>query len=361
TATTTRTVVVSHNVPTASFTISPNPVAVGGQVTFDGSGSTDPSGPIVKYEWDLDGNGTYETNTGSTATVNKTYAEPGESAGSLRVPGGGGVSATRSLNVSVLGRYASAVAATPGLLDYWRLGDKPGTTLGDSGGSHPATAQGGVTLGVPGAIEGEPGTTAANFDGASGAASVPLDLSRSSQLTLEFWLNWNAYANNDALAFEFTPNFNNENGGFLVDPNAAELGGKFGVAIGREGSRNSAYFARPSAGVWHNYALVLNTQAPGAEQIAPYVDGKPVSYDNLNSRTGAGAFANSTLYFMSRAASAMFGKGSLDEVAIYNRALSPAEIAAHYEASSNQPPVASLTASPASVAAGAPVSFDASG
>ena len=44
-----------------------NPVATGQPVTFDASGSTDPDGTIVKYEWDLDGNGTYETNTGSTA------------------------------------------------------------------------------------------------------------------------------------------------------------------------------------------------------------------------------------------------------------------------------------------------------
>ena len=58
----------------------------------------------------------------------------------------------------------------------------------------------------------------------------------------------------------------------------------------------------------------------------PYVDGKPVAYEKLNSGTGAGNFANSALYFMSRNASALFGKGSLDEVAIYNRALSAGEI-----------------------------------
>ncbi|MBN9622923.1 MAG: PKD domain-containing protein, partial [Actinobacteria bacterium] len=217
-----------------------------------------------------------------------------------------------------------------------------------------------MTLGTAGAIGGEP-NTAASFDGTSGAARVPLDLSGTSQLTLEFWLNWSAYANNDALAFEFTPNFNNENGGFLVDPNAGELGGKFGVGIGREGSRNTAYFARPSAGTWHHYALVLNTEAPAAQQITPYVDGKPVPFEKPNSGTGAGNFAASNLYFMSRAASALFGKGSLDEVALYNRALSPAEIAAHYEASADAPPTASLVVNPTSVAAGVPVSLDASG
>ena len=50
-----------------------------------------------------------------------------------------------------------------------------------------------------------------------------------SKLTIEFWLKWNDYANNDALAMEFTPNFNSNAGGFLVDPNAGQFGGTFGV------------------------------------------------------------------------------------------------------------------------------------
>ncbi len=66
--------------------------------------------------------------------------------------------------------------------------------------------------------------------------------------------------------------------------------------------------------------------------MIPYVDGAPVAYTKLSSGTGAGNFANSTLYFMSRAGSSLFGAGSLDEVAIYNRALSAAEIAAHFKA-----------------------------
>jgi YD repeat-containing protein len=362
TATTTRSVVVSKNVPTASFTISPNPVSAGSQVTFDGSGSSDPGGPIVKYEWDLDGNGTYETNTGSTPTVKKAYTEAGDYLVSLRVTDGAGIVATRSQTVSVLGRYAAAVTSTPGVLDYWRLGDKPGTTLVDSVGTHPATAQGGVALGVPGAIEGEPATTAAQFDGTSGAASVPLDLSGKSQLTLEFWLNWSAYANDDSLAFEFTKNFNNESGGFLVDPNAGELGGKFGIAMGREGSRNNVYFARPSAGTWHHYTIVFDTQAAAQQQITPYVDGKPVAFEKQNTGTGAGNFANSTLYFMSRAASTLFGKGGLDDVALYGRALTAAEVETHWLArAEHNPPVGAFTATPNPVPTGTAVNFDASG
>ena len=38
--------------------------------------------------------------------------------------------------------------------------------------------------------------------------AIPLNLSGTGKLTIEFWLKWNHYANNDALAMEFTPNFN---------------------------------------------------------------------------------------------------------------------------------------------------------
>ncbi len=71
-------------------------------------------------------------------------------------------------------------------------------------------------------------STAVGFNGSSDSGAIPLNLSGTSQLTIEFWLKWNQYANNDALAMEFTPNFNENAGGFLVDPNAGEYGGTFG-------------------------------------------------------------------------------------------------------------------------------------
>jgi YD repeat-containing protein len=352
-----------NKAPQAAFTISPNPAPVESTVTFNASGSSDPDGSVAKYEWDLDGNGSYETSTGSSPVASRSYATEGNRQVGLRVTDNSGGTATVShaLIVGQGSTYSSEVLATTGLRDYWRLGEKTGSSFADPVGNHPALAQGGFSLGAAGAIEGDL-DTAAGFDGATGAASAPLDLSGTSQLTLEFWLNWAAYASDDDLAFEFTPNFNLNNGGFLIDPNAGELGGKFGVGIGSGESRNNAYFARPSAGAWHHYAIVFNTGAPAAQQITPYVDGKAVPFEKLNSGTGAGNFANSTLYFMSRAGSALFGKGSLDEVSLYNRALGAAEISAHYQASrSNKSPAASFTASPNPATIGDPVSLDASG
>ncbi len=357
--TTTRALTVQNRAPSASVTDSPDPAPIGTPVTFDASASKDPDGSIVKYEWDLDGNGTYETSTGSTPTATKSYSKPAEVQVGVKVTDNEGLTATATQTARIVGTYYGVIKGTPGLLDYWRLGERTGTTFADSVGANNATMTGTVTLGSPGAIPTDPNSSA-TFPG-GGGANAPVDLSGTSQVTLEFWLNWSAYQNNDQLAFELTPNFNANAGGFLVDPNAGELGGKFGVGIGREGSRNNVYFERPSAGVWHHYALVLDSQAPASEQVTPYVDGNPVSYEKLNDGTGAGNFANSTLNFMSRNGSALFGKGGLDEVALYGRALSPAEVAAHYEAAANKAPTASFTADPANVATGLPVSFDASG
>ena len=60
------------------------------------------------------------------------------------------------------------------------------------------------------------------------------------------------------------------------------------------------------------------------------------------SGTGAGAFADSTLYFMSRAQTALFGAGTLDELAVYNSALTPQTIAQHHSLGLNQQPSAAL-------------------
>ena len=143
---------------------------------------------------------------------------------------------------------------------------------------------------------------------------------------------------------EFTPNFNGNAGGFLVDPNAAQDGGNFGVGIGRGDSRNNAYFTRPSAGQWHHYALVLDTTAPAATQITPYVDGQPVSYEKADSGTGRRQLRQLDALLHVARRRLLFGAGDLDEVAIYNRALSAATIAEHYSSSgTNRRPNAAFT------------------
>jgi PKD repeat protein len=54
-------------------------------LTFDGSQSFDNDGVITKYEWDWDGDGVYDEDSGTTSTVQHTYTVPGQYHVTLRV------------------------------------------------------------------------------------------------------------------------------------------------------------------------------------------------------------------------------------------------------------------------------------
>ena len=101
TETTTRSLVVQNQPPIASFTATPNPVNTGTTVSFNASASSDPGGSISKYEWDLDGNGTFETNTGTTKTTSRSYATPGEIVVGLRVTDNKGLQGTTTRTITV--------------------------------------------------------------------------------------------------------------------------------------------------------------------------------------------------------------------------------------------------------------------
>ena len=91
-----------HAAPSASFTVSPNAASTGQVVSFNGGASSDPDGSISKYEWDLDGNGSFETDTFTTPTTSRSYSSPGALTVRLRVTDGDGATGetTRSLQLN---------------------------------------------------------------------------------------------------------------------------------------------------------------------------------------------------------------------------------------------------------------------
>ena len=88
--------------PAASLTVSPNPARVGEIVAFDGSGSTaGGGGSIVRHEWDLDGDGSFETDTATSPTTSRSYWTPGTVLAKLRVTESNGVSGETTRSVGV--------------------------------------------------------------------------------------------------------------------------------------------------------------------------------------------------------------------------------------------------------------------
>jgi hypothetical protein len=95
------------HVPPVAVPGGPYKGVIGAPITFDGSGSFSPNaGPplnltIVKYEWDLDGNGTHETNGGSSPTVQKTWTAPYSGYIGLKVTDSLGATATSTVLTQV--------------------------------------------------------------------------------------------------------------------------------------------------------------------------------------------------------------------------------------------------------------------
>ena len=111
TATAGAVVVASNRPPVPAFT-APAIVKPGATATFNASPSSDPDGSITLYEWDLDGNDDFETNTGTTPTVSRVYPTAGKVKIQLRVTDNSNATATiaKELVVGNLNPVASFVA-----------------------------------------------------------------------------------------------------------------------------------------------------------------------------------------------------------------------------------------------------------
>ncbi|RKQ87238.1 putative delta-60 repeat protein [Solirubrobacter pauli] len=82
-------------------------VRPGQTVGFDASASTDPDGAIAQYEWDIDGDGTFER---SGAKVLGSYPAPTQAAVTLRVTDADGLTAVSGATVHVQADQAPKVA-----------------------------------------------------------------------------------------------------------------------------------------------------------------------------------------------------------------------------------------------------------
>ena len=124
-------------VATASPTSGPVPLTV----AFDGSGSSDPDGNPISYQWDLDGDGAFDDAT--TAISSYTYTQPATYTAALRVTDTSGASATTSVQISAGNTAPTAIIDTPTASTTWEVGDVitfAGHATDDQEGGLPASA-----------------------------------------------------------------------------------------------------------------------------------------------------------------------------------------------------------------------------
>jgi hypothetical protein len=98
-----------HRAPTALIVTAPPAPVVNQPTTLDGSRSSD-DGSIAKYEWDLNGDGTFETNTAAVPKATTTFTALGPAKVGLKVTDNDGATDQTTLTVQV-------VATPPATID----------------------------------------------------------------------------------------------------------------------------------------------------------------------------------------------------------------------------------------------------
>jgi len=222
--------------------------------------------------------------------------------------------------------YRSTVLGQSGLVSYWRLGESSGTTASDSKGTNNGTYVNGVTLGTAGAIANDP-DTAATFSGTNQRVSLPSLPAGVTNFTVEGWTYLtNAASTNNTLYGS------NGTVRLLARP-------------GTPSAPSAAY-----AGVWLNgteYTLQPNSPASNVNAWVHWVltrQGNVLTlYRNgaqIGQRTDlpATATANVSGYIGAQGGSAYFLAGGIDDVAVYNSALSAVSVTNHYKAALYGPP-----------------------
>ena len=309
--------------PTAAFsanvTSGPAPLAV----TF-----TDQStGAPTAWSWTF--------GDGATSTVQSpshTYAAAGTYDVTLTASNAGGpnsLTKTAYITVSSATVSYSATVLADGPTSYWRLGERSGTTLADTAGTNRGTANGGVVLGVPGALAGDP-DTAVGLGSNSAYVSVAnaANLDFGGDFSVEAWAK---------------PTVLNGVGGAVV-----HKGGASGYTVWQY------RLSVTSANQWRGTVFVGNSAitvtAPGSATTAwthlvmtkagttlrLYVNGVQAASATVNGtvNTSTGILAIGR----TGSSSSDYFNGAVDEVAVYPLALSASRVAAHFAAASGPPP-----------------------
>jgi alpha-tubulin suppressor-like RCC1 family protein len=233
-------------------------------------------------------------------------------------------------------RGSSCTPPPPGLVSWWPA---EGSALDSAGGNN------GTLMNGTGFTNGEVGT-AFNLNGANNfvlvnPASTNLDVGQGDGFTIEGWVNPTTLAN-DLPFVEYEKSLGTFNGSDVgvhfyvsVQSSPGSLYANIVETNGVVGHQITSPAGLVTTGVWQHIALSYS-KATGMGTI--YLNGAVVVQQNLGSFTSQTSFTNiligaRTTYGSIASPSIKFA-GKLDEVSVYNRALSASEIQAIYNAGS---------------------------
>jgi hypothetical protein len=300
-----------------------------GQTLTAGPGVWTGSQPITYgYQWRrCDSTGGACTDI--TAATGTTYTlSPGDAGSTIRVlvtaaNAAGTVTAISAATALVAAppvcsprssSYSAAVLGTAGVVGYWRLGEGSGTVACDSKGANNGGYQAGTTLGRPGALAGDPDTAVA-FDGSAGWVQVAHDpsLNVGDRFSVEAWVKRGSVGGpgNQVVV--------SKQGGawvLMFNPSNQLVLRRAGVA-----DVASSTATVTDTGGWHYVAATKD----GAS-VHLYLDGADVT----GTVTNQTMVDNTLPLAIGQSSSAGYFNGTIDEVALYNVALTAAQLQNHY-------------------------------
>ncbi|MFC3686882.1 LamG-like jellyroll fold domain-containing protein [Aquipuribacter hungaricus] len=233
---------------------------------------------------------------------------------------------------------------------YWRLDGAGGATAADSSGmQEEGVVTGPVTFGVEGALE--PGRTAARFGGApAGVRST--SSSQPTVYSAELWTRTTTTTGGKLVGFG---NAAEGNSGAYDKHVYMRDDGRLVFGVYVDGFATVVSDAAYNDGQWHH---VVATQGPGGMRL--YVDNQLVGSNPTSANQAYQGFwrvGGDNLGAWPDRPSSDWYSGDIDEVAVYDGVLAPADVDAHYRASgrTGPPDTSDPTVAITSPAAGAEV------
>jgi RHS repeat-associated protein len=225
------------------------------------------------------------------------------------------------------GYKAAVLADAP--VSYWRLGETSGTAAADERNANPGTYLNSPTLGAASLLATDTANKAVSFDGTNDSVRVlnSSSLQLTSTLSLEAWIKPTSLPASGSFASIIT-----KGEAFALQFNGPRLELKI-----NQGSEKKRLQAPEGAIVAGQAYHVVGTYDGSAQRL--YINGTLVASAAL---TGAANINSNSVYIGSSDGSENLYKGTIDEPAVYNAALSGTRVAAHY-AAGIEPPQTTIT------------------